>query len=162
VQNFLSFAKRTQTAWLAVDINQVAADALALTSYNLRRRGIQIETRLTAELSKVKGDKNQLMQVLTNIILNAEQAMPDKGLLKISTQERRGKIQIEITDNGAGIAPENMEHLFRAFFTTKGGQGTGLGLSVSHNIVQTHGGAIKVKSALGKGTSFIISLPVLK
>ena len=162
VQNFLSFAKRTQTAWLAVDINQAVADALALTGYNLRRRGIQIDTRLTAELPRVKGDKNQLMQVLTNIILNAEQAMSDKGLLKISTQEKRGKIKIEIADNGVGIAPENMENLFRAFFTTKGGQGTGLGLSVSRNIVQAHGGAIRVKSALGKGTTFIISLPVSK
>ncbi|MDR2432030.1 MAG: GAF domain-containing protein [Candidatus Margulisbacteria bacterium] len=161
VRNFLAFAKKTRADLQKVAVNQVVADALALTNYNLRRRGIQIDARLAADLPEITGDKNQLVQVLTNIILNAEHAMADGGRLRISTRFRNNKIRIEIADNGIGIAPENLGSIFQAFFTTKASdKGTGLGLSVSNNIIKAHRGRISVRSAVGKGSTFSISLPV--
>ena len=159
VRNFLSFSKRTQSEQQPVDINQIVADALALTNYNLHKRGIRLDTGLADDLPQITGDKNQLVQVLTNIIMNAEQAMANGGLLKIITKHKQNKIKIEITDDGIGIAPENLANIFKSFFTTKAGQGTGLGLSVSHNIITAHKGTISVRSTIGKGTSFTISLP---
>jgi len=160
VRNFLSFSKRAQTEQQIVDINQIIADALVLTGYNLRKRNMRVDTRLDASLPQITGDKNQLVQVLTNLIMNAEQAMNDGGLLKITTQFKNKKVKIEITDSGKGIEPENLANIFQAFFTTKAGHGTGLGLSVSHNIIKAHKGDISVRSVVGQGTSFTILLPV--
>jgi signal transduction histidine kinase len=113
-------------------------------------------------------DANQIKQVIVNLLNNAVQAMPDGGRLGVSTQlvkrELDGALHrvaaICICDSGVGIPPENMERIFDPFFTTKEvGQGTGLGLSVSHSIVEKHKGMIEVESVLGEGSTFTVFLP---
>jgi two-component system NtrC family sensor kinase len=106
-----------------------------------------------------------MQQVFMNIVLNAVDAMKGKGRLGIATKsnDAEGTVDIAISDSGPGIAPENLERVFDPFFTTKGvGHGTGLGLSVSYGIVQSHNGDIAVASEPGAGATFTISLPAMK
>ncbi len=106
-------------------------------------------------------DAQQVEQVLINMIHNAIQAMPDGGNLQISLKQVDQTAQIGIQDTGSGISPEHLKRIFDPFFTTKKeGEGTGLGLSVSYGIIANHGGKIEVESELGKGTKFIIILPI--
>ena len=110
-------------------------------------------------------NSDELRQVFLNLTMNAKDAMPEGGKLTISTQsiEKRGKpfVSIKFKDTGEGISEENLNSIFDPFFTTKKeGKGTGLGLSISHGIIENHGGEISVNSKEGKGTTFIIDLPV--
>ena len=99
-------------------------------------------------------------QVFVNVLINAKQAIKDKGEVTISTYQRDGKIHIEFSDTGVGIPKENLKKIFDPGFTTKGvGVGTGLGLSICYQIIQDHLGEIKVQSEVGKGTTFTIILP---
>lgn len=127
----------------------------------MARRGIQVSVQLDQSEPEAAIDTGELQQVILNILLNAMQAMPDGGRLGIRTNVCRDVVEITITDTGIGIAPENLRKVFNPFFTTKEvGKGTGLGLSVSFDIIEKHGGTIKVQSKLGKGTSFTIVLPM--
>jgi signal transduction histidine kinase len=106
---------------------------------------------------------SQIDQVFLNLIVNAAQAMPEgkMGLIDIRTDCNERKVWIEVQDNGPGIPPEVMKKIFDPFFTTKDpGTGTGLGLSVSQNIIQQHGGKLEVSSTVGVGTTFKITLPI--
>ncbi len=108
-------------------------------------------------------DNNQIQQVFTNIILNAAEAIEGEGELTVVTRMASDNehIEIEFTDTGCGIPPENHEKIFDPFFTTKEvGRGTGLGLAVSYGIVARHRGTIDVKSEQGKGTTFVVKLPL--
>jgi signal transduction histidine kinase len=164
VKNFLSFSKKTKPTFAELDINQTIVNALALTSYNIRRRNIVVERKLAADLPQIKGDASQLIQVFTNMFMNAEQAMPNGGTLTITSKKTATAVIVSIADTGIGISPENLKKLFTPFFTTKGeDKGTGLGLSVSQTIIKNHHGKIKVVSTLGQGTTFTLSFPrVLK
>jgi signal transduction histidine kinase len=104
---------------------------------------------------------NQINQVFMNILVNASQAIADKGEIFVETYTRGGDIVIEIRDTGKGISEEHLERIFDPGFTTKGvGVGTGLGLSIVHQIVADHGGSVEVSSEIGKGTTFRIILPI--
>ncbi|HEY9502638.1 MAG TPA: ATP-binding protein, partial [Pyrinomonadaceae bacterium] len=113
-------------------------------------------------------DREQMKQVFMNLILNAIQAMKGEGSITISTREitRRGTapigqfVQIEVRDTGVGIPEENLDHIFDPFFTSGKEEGSGLGLAVSHQIVQEHGGFVTVESKLGQGTGFFVHVPV--
>ena len=126
------------------------------------------EIKFKAEIEKDYGDLPeveclpiQLNQVFMNLLMNAAQAIDDKGIITIRTYAQKDKVFVEISDNGCGIPPENLSKLFDPFFTTKEpGKGTGLGLSVSYNIIKTHKGEFRVKSDPGEGTTFIIELPI--
>jgi signal transduction histidine kinase len=110
----------------------------------------------------LKGNSNQLQQVLMNLLLNAQQAMENKGTITVSTHysPETQKVLVMISDTGPGMTEEVKSRIFEPFFTTKGvGKGTGLGLSVSIGIIKDHGGTIEVDSTIGKGTTFTISLP---
>jgi signal transduction histidine kinase/CheY-like chemotaxis protein len=107
----------------------------------------------------VKGNPSELYEVLVNVIKNALEAMPDGGTLAIVPKICEGRIHIAITDSGVGIPEENMQRLFEPFFTTKGLKSSGLGLSSSYGIIQKHDGKMSVKSVVGQGTTFTISLP---
>jgi signal transduction histidine kinase len=109
----------------------------------------------------VYGNAGKLQQVFTNLILNARDAIPEGGQIKLSTSSSEdGSLVVEVVDTGIGIAPENVAKIYDPFYTTKGvGRGTGLGLAVSYGIVQEHGGHIGVDSTPGRGTSFRITLP---
>jgi len=105
-------------------------------------------------------DPHQLEQVFTNIIINASDAMPEGGDLKIKTGVRGEWVQIDFSDTGYGIPEKDLGKIFEPFFSTKGGAGTGLGLFVSYNIVKAHKGTVEVKSKEGKGTTVSVQLPI--
>jgi signal transduction histidine kinase len=125
---------------------------------------IQVITHLTPDLPETMADYFQLQQAFLNIIINAEHFMLEahkRGTLTITTQCGGSTIKASFTDDGPGIAKENLEHLFDPFFTTKEvGEGTGLGLSICHGIVTEHSGRIYAESELGRGTTFVVELPI--
>jgi len=161
VRGLLNFARESSLEMKPLDVNEVIRQWLKLLRSQKEFKNITIEEKFTEDLSKVNGDANQLQQVLANISLNACEAMPERGVLSISTSEEDGKVLISMEDTGCGIKEEHLEMIFDPFFTTKPvGKGTGLGLSVSYGIVRKHGGTMEVESQEGKGTIFTITLPV--
>ena len=121
-----------------------------------------METIFDPDLPEVNGSNDKLKQVFLNMILNARDAMPHGGSLRISTLVEGNAVKIVLADNGIGIPRENLSRIFDAFFTTKGKvSGVGLGLSVSYGIVHQHRGIITVSSSVGEGTTFVVSLPLL-
>ena len=135
---------------------------MRLRAYTLRADDVAVELELDPEAPAVLGDEQRLQQVLLNLIVNAEYALHGQPERRLTLRSRRldGHLVIEVADSGAGIDAETQRHIFEPFFTTKpAGAGTGLGLSVSYGIVQAHGGTITVDSAVGRGTTFRITLP---
>ena len=161
VLGLLNFARESSLETKPMDVNEVIRQWLKLLRSQKEFKDITIEEKFAEGLSRVNGDANQLQQVLANLSLNACEAMPEGGILSISTSEEDGKVLISIEDTGCGIKEELLEMIFDPFFTTKPvGKGTGLGLSVSYGIVRKHGGTIEVESQEGKGTTFTVTLPV--
>jgi len=167
VQNLLKFSRSSKKIDFEVlDINLVLDDTLMFVQHQLSMSKVRLKKKLESSLPRVNGNAGMLQQVFTNIILNALQAMPQGGNLTVSTaaagypEEGKRGVQVIFTDTGCGIPMENLEKIFEPFYTTKKvGQGTGLGLSVSYGIIKEHKGETKVESQVGKGTTFIISLP---
>ena len=164
VSNLLTFARKYKPERKMVDINEVVENTFALRAYELRVNNIQIIKELDERLPNIIADFNQLQQVLLNLINNAAQAMEEivgDRILKIRTSRQGIMIRIEVIDTGSGISPENIKRIFDPFFTTKGiGVGTGLGLSICFGIVKEHGGRITAESTEGKGSTFIVDLPI--
>src|SRR3990172_5483200 len=167
VKRFLNFSRETPTRMEPVDIHEVVGEALAMCYPTISAQGIKVMKEIGADLW-INADKGQIEEVFINIILNACDATSRGGELFIiahrdgsmSTVQNRSWIKVKINDTGCGILQENLKRIFDPFFTTKEpGKGTGLGLAVSHTIVKNHGGAIDVESTVGKGTTFIITLP---
>jgi signal transduction histidine kinase len=164
VRRMLDFARQSESVRVRSDMNEIVTDVLALVNHLLRTSGIQLYTQLASDLPWISVDRNQMKQVILNLIHNALHAMPTGGELHITTARRRRDRQewltICLTDTGTGIAPENLERIFEPFFTTRSKDGgTGLGLSVSYGIVADHGGVIDAESQVGKGSAFTIWLP---
>ena len=164
VESLLGFARATVPKFEPVNISDIIDETLDYFDEKIKDSGIKVSKEY-ATLPRVQADVQQLSQVFSNLILNAVQAMPDGGQIEVSTSPKRKagevveEILVEFTDTGHGITPENLKKLFDPFFTTKHG-GTGLGLTIAHSIVDGHRGTIEVKSKIGKGTSFYITLPV--
>jgi GAF domain-containing protein/CheY-like chemotaxis protein len=147
-----------------LDINQVVRDALDITQSRWKEeptsRGIALELRTRlGDVPAVLGDAAELREAMTNLILNAMDAMPEGGLLTLSTTLVDERIEVAVADTGVGMPPEVRDKIFDPFFTTKGPQGTGLGLSMTYGIVSRHGGSIAVDSTPGRGSTFRLSLP---
>jgi len=147
-----------------LDINQVVRDALEITQSRWKEeptsRGIAVEVRtVLADLPAVLGDGSELREAMTNLILNALDAMPGGGTLTLTTALVDERIEIAVADSGVGMPPEVRDKVFDPFFTTKGPQGTGLGLSMTYGIISRHGGSIAVESEPGRGSTFRLSLP---
>jgi two-component system NtrC family sensor kinase len=151
------------------DINRLIEESESLIEKHLRQNRIKIENELDPKLPLVIAAADQIKQVLLNLMINAQQAMPDGGVLSVSTRVSHGadpdflmsdSVHIQIRDTGKGIAEEHQPHIFEPFFSTKDEKGTGLGLWVSQGIVQTHGGSIKLRSREGRGTTFSVALPI--
>lgn len=166
VENLLKFSRGPKKEMEDVEINRVIKETMPLTSHGLRSHKINIVESYSPDLPVVNGNFNKLQQVMVNMIINAEQAMPEGGQLTIATRAKRGEgnkpsaVIIEMEDTGCGIAPENISRLFEPFFTTKqNSKGTGLGLTVSYEIIQEHGGDISVDSQVNRGTKFTITIP---
>ncbi|HKR58150.1 MAG TPA: ATP-binding protein, partial [Pyrinomonadaceae bacterium] len=162
VNNLLNFSRTgSATEFGEVDIHRVLDDTLQLLEPQLRRSQIEIERVYQEDQPLVFGNSGKLQQIFTNLLLNARDAIPDGGRIKISTTNTDGNsLVVEIADSGIGIAPENVAKIYDPFYTTKGvGRGTGLGLAVSYGIIQEHSGHISVDSTPGRGTTFKITLP---
>ena len=144
------------------NVNDALKDVLTASRAELMAAGITVETTFDPGLPEVNGSNDKLKQVFLNMILNARDAMPHGGMLRISTMTEGNAVKIVLADNGIGIPRENLSRIFDAFFTTKGKvSGVGLGLSVSYGIVHQHRGIITVSSSVGEGTTFVVSLPLL-
>ncbi len=159
VQNLKTFSRVDQAVEQLADLNECLESTIAIVWNELKYKA-QLEKDF-AELPDIYCSPQELSQVFTNILVNAAQAIEKEGLVKIRTWLEDETIFISIQDNGSGIAKENLEKIFEPFFTTKPvGEGTGLGMSISYEIVKKHGGEILIDSELGKGTTFTISLPL--
>ncbi|MCX7973911.1 MAG: ATP-binding protein [Candidatus Aminicenantes bacterium] len=160
VKNLLNFARHpSDTAFRQVNLKESLQEIISLIDYKLKTMNIKLELNLQ-EIKPVLGQAERLQQVFINIILNALDAMPKGGKLKINLYQKNQEAVISIADTGMGIKKENLSRIFDPFFTTKGlGKGTGLGLSISYAIIKDHEGRIEVESEVGKGTTFYIYLP---
>ena len=164
VNNLLNFSRTSGVEFNSVDLNQVLSDTLALLEHQLKIARVQVEEDLAPDLPPIFGSANKLQQVFLNLFLNARDAMPGGGTLKVSTANGDG-VNVTITDTGSGIAQEHIARIYDPFFTTKSGaqggqrRGTGLGLSVSYGIIQEHAGKIRVNSRPGEGTTFCLAFP---
>ncbi len=162
VNNLLNFSRTgSVTEFYEVDVNRVLDDTLQLLEPQMRQSQVEIEREYEPGLPQVYGNRSQLQQVFTNLVLNARDALPGGGRITLATEcGEDGGVVVHVADDGIGIAPEHVARIYDPFFTTKGvGRGTGLGLAVSYGIVQEHSGHISVQSAPGKGTTFRISFP---
>jgi len=163
-QRIKGYAKPSDKDFEATDLNSVVEDALVLAQYQISHGAINVIKDIPQDLPKIKGIGVQLVQALLNMIINACEAMAgEKGELAISARpgkENPDKIEITVSDNGKGIPKENLRKIFDIFFTTKGPQGTGMGLSLAYRIIKDHGGNIAVESEMRKGTRFTVSLPI--
>jgi len=161
VRNLLDFARQSLPALRQVDINEVVNRSFDLAAHSAELQHVQVVKELAYSLPEIMADFDQLQQVCTNLIMNAIQAMPEGGVLTIRTSADNSQVKIEIQDTGVGISPENMRKLFTPFFTTKKEiKGVGLGLAVSHGIIQRHHGRIEVQSKEGDGSTFTVYLPL--
>ena len=163
----LNFSRTSTTEFRETDLNQVIRDTLALVEHQLKTARVTVSMELSTELPRIHGNPGKLQQVFLNLLLNAKDAMPKGGDLRVSTLVN-GHVEATITDSGAGIAPENLKRIYDPFFTTKSApkpgerRGTGLGLSVSYGIIQEHAGKINVESTIGVGTTFHLEFPLLR
>jgi two-component system NtrC family sensor kinase len=158
IRNFLNFTRETELRFEMVDINSIIEDTLLLIIPQASSQKVTVTKELN-HVSRIRGDRIQLKQVFTNIILNSLGAMSGGGKLHIKSEEIDARIKVTFSDTGVGIEEKNLRKIFEPFFTTKR-NGTGLGLSVVYKIIDKHNGSIEVKSDVGKGTEFIIRLPL--
>lgn len=158
VTRLLDFARPSTTDKVALDLHGLIEEILVLTKKQLERMNIELQLRLESTYP-LTGNPNQIKQVLLNVVLNAMQAMPNGGRLSIFTYDNENGVVTEIRDNGVGMSEETIAQIFEPFYSTKD-DGTGLGLAVSYGIVQGHGGEIHIESELGRGSRFIVWLPL--
>ena len=165
VRNLLDFSRtRAAEGMIPLDIAAVLEKTAGLIDNELKINKIKLVKKIPDDLPPVLGDMRKLQQVFLNLIINAEQAMGQKGTITIEASAiDNGFVKVDITDTGPGINQEHLEHIFDPFFTTKeAGKGTGLGLSIVYGIVKKHGGVIEVSSRPGRGATFSVLLPVYK
>jgi signal transduction histidine kinase len=163
----LNFSRTSTTEFRETNLNQVIRDTLLLLEHQFKTAQVVIDLDLAEELPPIHGNPGKLQQVFLNLLLNAKEAMPGGGRLRVATLVN-GHVAAMITDSGTGIAPENLKRIYDPFFTTKttpkpgDRRGTGLGLSVSYGIIQEHAGKIHVESSIGAGTTFHLEFPLLR
>lgn len=160
VNGLLNFARMNGSEFEDLDVNQLIQESLALLDHQMRQNHIRVDSQLDHTVPNVYGNGGKLQQVFINLLLNARDAMPKGGNLKIGTAMNESMVLVDIFDSGVGISEENIKRIYDPFFTTKTiGKGTGLGLAVTYGIIQEHGGRIFVDSAPGEGTHFRLKLP---
>ena len=143
----------------ASDLNITVEHAVVLACQQVLSEPIRIELQKDLNLPTVEHDSGQIHQLLLNLLLNAVQAIDGSGAIRVEVSLLKGDAAITVVDTGRGIAPEHLPNIFRPFYTTKG-NGTGLGLSLSRQIAEEHHGRIEVTSEVGKGTTFLLVLPL--
>ena len=161
VESLLKFARRSPgTERDSVDLNEVLRSTLFLVEHQYQLKNVTIERELAQDLWAVRANGNQLSQVALNLLTNAYGAMPEGGRIVVRTfnDYERGQVRLSVRDSGRGIAKKNLAKIFEPFFTTKS-DGTGLGLTVTYDIVAAHGGEIVAVSEEGEGAEFVVALP---
>ena len=173
IRQLLNFARGAKPQLATGDLAAVAGRTVTMLTHLGTQHHVELHLRPTPDGARVRMDEGQMQQVITNLVLNAIQAMPAGGRVDIELGEERASrpghpaderacVRLSIADQGVGIAPDVLAHIFEPFFTTKDvGEGTGLGLSVCYGIVEEHGGWITVDSSLGKGSRFNVYLPAV-
>jgi len=147
--------------WTYGDVEKIVMDTLHLVRYDRRARSVEMSVDFEPGLPKTLLIEHQLQQVFMNVILNALDAMAGRGKLTVRGYRTDGTIDVAVTDTGVGIRPEDLQHIFEPFYSVKSNRkGTGLGLAMSYNILQRHGGTVRVESEQGKGSTFVISIPL--
>ena len=167
LRRLLDFARRREAALRPLDIRDVLERSLELVSARLARSGVVTDVEGLGDAPRVIGDRDELTQVFVNLFNNALDAMPDGGTLRVRAEVRTADgipcLTVSVADSGVGISAEDLKHVFQPFYTTKpDGKGTGLGLSISLGIVRRHEGTMEVVSERGKGSTFLVSLPVAR
>jgi len=160
VQGFLKFVRPQELALTSVDLNGLLRELEALLRPEWQPAGVRFVADLDPELHSIRADEELLRQSFLNILLNACQAMPQGGTVRVATALNQGEYaRVTISDEGTGISAEDYEKIFTLYYTTKAG-GTGIGLSLAYRIFQLHDGSIDVSSEVGKGTTFVVRLPL--
>ena len=164
VNNLLNFSRTSGAEFTEVDVNRVILDTLSMLEHQFKIAKVRVHDELSSHLPAIQGNAGRLQQVFLNLFLNAKDAMPGGGTLKIVTSNGDG-VSVTVSDTGGGIAQEHIQRIYDPFFTTKNdGQrrGTGLGLSVTYGIIQEHAGKIRVESSPEEGTTFYLDFPLLR
>lgn len=160
VSDVLNFARRSRTAFAPTDINELVREVLHMEEGTIQSNGIVLAADLAPNLPLVTCDRNQVKQVLINLIQNAIQAVSQGGAIEVSTRATPTHARIAVKDTGCGIAPQALDAIFQPFYTTKA-TGTGLGLSLAKRVVEEdHRGTLEVQSQLGEGSTFTVALPL--
>ena len=168
VQNLLSFARQRRPTRAPVDVNEVIERAHELLRYKLTLDDVELELKLERHTQPALGDLSQIQQVVLQLLMNAHQTVlgvessERQRRISIETRGGPGRVYIEVGDSGPGVAPQDLPRVFDPFFEmgSRGREGAGLGLSLCYGIVTEHGGQITARSILGKGTTFVVELPV--
>ncbi|NIW44686.1 MAG: GAF domain-containing protein [candidate division Zixibacteria bacterium] len=166
VRRLLDFSRQSEILRVDTDLNEMVTMVLQLTHHLAQTSNIKVRMELWEDIPMIRADRNQIQQVILNLVHNAIQSMPEGGELIVQSvmEERENQtwLGIRVQDHGIGIEEEHLDKIFEPFFTTKpGGEGTGLGLSVSYSIISEHGGYIDVKSKIKEGSVFTIWLPAI-
>jgi signal transduction histidine kinase len=169
IEEILDYARYMKPKFSLDSINDIVESSLHFLQIKASNSGISLEKHLADEIPPIMVDRQQIKQVLMNLALNAIDAMRGSGgRLTVTTRHLTRLdgtvwVQIQVSDSGCGIAPEDLPHIFDPFFTTKHEStehvGTGLGLSIVHQIIQEHGGTVEVHSTVGQGTTFMLTFP---
>jgi signal transduction histidine kinase len=158
--DFLRFARAEKINLELSSLDDEVGELVDFLGPTARQKGIAITWYPGGTLPRVNLDRDLFKQALLNLLLNAEQAMPEGGEIILQAGREPSAVRLDVIDTGVGIAPDKLSKIFRPFHTTKPG-GTGLGLPTARKIIQAHGGAIDVQSELGRGTKFTIRLPTV-
>ena len=161
VSDLLAFSRQSRPRIGKADLNEVVRSTLTVIDHKIRQEGSQVALELEPDLPPVHGDAAQLQQVVLNLVMNAAEATPGGGALRVRTRSTSGarEVVLEVSDTGVGIPASILPKIFDPFFTTKEeAKGTGLGLAVVYGIVEAHGGDIEVESEPGRGTTFRVKL----
>lgn len=161
MHQLLSFARHSSIENRAIDFARVIHDTLDIVQTRVSEQRVNVESYIQEAIPQVRADRDQMTQVVLNLVLNAIHAMLNGGTLRVKLDVEGPYVRLAIADTGGGIPPEQLTQIFEPFFTTKPpGEGTGLGLSIVKRIVEDHEGSIAVKSTLGEGTVFTIMFPI--
>ena len=164
IKSFLAMARNRPMRTELAHLNEIIETALEISSYGLRSQGAEIELHLDDHDPELEVDADQIIQLLSNLVVNAEHAMADQGAdarLTISTRHRGGEVEIEVADSGPGVPDDLRRRVFEPYFTTKEiGKGTGIGLAFCHRVVRNHGGSIELMPNRGTGAVFRVTLPL--
>lgn len=160
VRDLLAFARPATPSLAPVDGNQVVERALRLAQPAAERAKVALDFRPHPSLPEIQADEELLHQALVNLVMNAIQATPPRGSVAVSTHVLNGHVHFEVADTGKGIVPDDLDDIFKPFFTTRH-SGSGLGLPITREIVERHGGRVEVESRVGRGSTFTVVMPIV-